>query len=133
MEQVEQAQGEKGVVPAIVIVDHGSRNAGANAVVEDLARQVQHRAGARASVHFAHMELGEPSLPAAIEACVAAGAQVVVVQPLFLAPGKHAARDIPELVADARRRHPEVEFRLGGVIGADPLLADMLWERSRSI
>lgn len=130
MAQSEQAA--SGAARAIVIVDHGSRKAGANAVVEEMARLVQSRAGARASVSFAHMELCEPSLPVAIEACVAAGARVVIVQPLFLAPGRHAAHDIPDLVAEARRRFPHVEFQLGRVIGADPLLADMLWARCNS-
>jgi sirohydrochlorin ferrochelatase len=134
VDQADQAQAARngGTVPAIVIVDHGSRNTGANAVVEDLARLVQSRAGAQAKVSFAHMELGEPSLPAAIEACVSGGARVVIVQPLFLAPGKHAAKDIPSIVSDARRRFPDVEFHLGGVIGADPLLADILWARCGS-
>ena len=114
---------------AIVIVDHGSRSEPANAVVEAIAAQVQSRAGSRAVVRFAHMELCEPSLPAAIDDCVAAGARKVVVQPLFLAPGRHAARDIPALVADAQRRHPTIAFELGRVIGADPLLAEMVCMR----
>lgn len=110
----------------IVIVDHGSRSGPANEVVVEVARLVQVRAGARASVRFAHMELCEPSLPAVLDECVASGASVIIVQPLFLAPGKHAARDIPELVSDARRRHPTVRFELGCVIGADPLLAEIV-------
>jgi sirohydrochlorin ferrochelatase len=114
---------------AIVIVDHGSRSGPANAVVAELAQLVQARAGAQALVHFAHMELCEPNLAVAIDACVAAGARVVSVQPLFLAPGKHASVDIPELVAAARRRHPSVAFELGRVIGADPLLAEILCAR----
>jgi len=114
---------------AIVIVDHGSRRDAANAVVADVARLVQVRAGERATVRFAHMEISEPALGSVIDECVAAGARRVIVQPLFLAPGKHAARDIPELVADARRRHPGVQLELGRVIGADPLLAEIVWSR----
>jgi sirohydrochlorin ferrochelatase len=113
----------------IVIVDHGSRRAAANAVVADVARLVQVRAGERAMVRFAHMEISEPALGAVIDECVSAGARRVIVQPLFLAPGKHAARDIPELVADARRRHTGVQIELGRVIGADPLLAEIVWSR----
>jgi sirohydrochlorin ferrochelatase len=114
---------------AIVIVDHGSRSGTANAVVADIARLVQVRAGTSAEVRFAHMELCEPSLPQVIDECVTAGATSVSVQPLFLAPGKHASRDIPELVEDARRRHPQVEFELGRVIGADPLLVEIVSTR----
>jgi sirohydrochlorin ferrochelatase len=113
----------------IVIVDHGSRSDPANAVVVEVARLVQVRAGVEAAVRFAHLELAEPSLPAVIDECVAAGARSVSVQPFFLAPGKHAGRDIPELVADAQRRHPHVRFELGRVIGADPLLAELVASR----
>jgi sirohydrochlorin ferrochelatase len=112
-----------------VIVDHGSRSGPANEVVAEVARLVQVRAGAHAAVHFAHMELCEPSLPAVIDECVSLGARIVTVQPLFLAPGKHASRDIPELVANAQRRHPAVRFELGCVIGADPLLAEIVAAR----
>lgn len=125
MDQSDPASIEK----AIVIVDHGSRNGPANAVVEEIARLVQARAGERALVRFAHMEICEPGLPTAIDDCVASGARRVVVQPLFLAPGRHAAHDIPALVADAQRRHPGVVFELGRVIGADPLLAEMVCAR----
>jgi sirohydrochlorin ferrochelatase len=110
----------------IVIVDHGSRSQPANAVVVEVARLVQVRAGAGVAVRFAHLELAEPSLPAVIDECVATGARAISVQPFFLAPGKHAGRDIPELVARAQRRHPHVRFELGRVIGADPLLAELV-------
>ncbi len=114
---------------AIVIVDHGSRQAAANAVVAEIAAEIQARAGERAAVSFAHLEAAEPSLMEAIERCVSAGAREVTVQPLFLAPGKHAARDIPEVLDTARRQHPDVSFTLGEVIGADPLLVELLARR----
>jgi len=118
-----------GIVRAIVIVDHGSRRAAANAVVVEIARLVQGRVGNRAGVRFAHMELCQPSLTQVIDECVNDGAHEVIVQPLFLAPGRHATRDIPALVDLARGRHPQVTFRVGEVIGADPLLAELVTSR----
>jgi sirohydrochlorin ferrochelatase len=114
---------------AIVIVDHGSRKEAANAVVMELARALQARAGERALVAWAHMEGADPPLQKAIDACVSRGALEVTVQPLFLVPGKHATRDIPELLAAARRRHSHVRFELGQVIGADPLLLELIARR----
>lgn len=114
---------------AIVIVDHGSRRAAANAVVAEIAQLVQARAGHRAIVRFAHMELCQPSLGHVIDECVRDGAREVLVQPLFLVPGRHAARDIPEQLELARARHPRVVFRLGEVIGADPLLGELVASR----
>jgi len=113
----------------IVIVDHGSRSAPANEVVIEIARLVQVRAGDQAAVRFAHLELEEPCLPRVIDECVAAGALSISVQPFFLAPGKHAGKDIPQIVADAQRRHPHVHFELGRVIGADPWLAQIVASR----
>lgn len=114
---------------AIVIVDHGSRRFEANEVVAELARLVQARVEGRAQVYWAHMELCEPSLQGAIDEAVALGAREVIVQPWFLAPGRHAAHDIPGLVAAARARHPGVVFRSGEVLGADPLLAELVVRR----
>jgi sirohydrochlorin cobaltochelatase len=114
---------------AIVIVDHGSREPLANEVVVEVARLVQARAGSRAVVRWAHMELCEPNLSLAIDEAVALGASLVIVQPLFLAPGRHAARDIPAMVDAARERHAGVTFQMGDVIGADPLLADLIVQR----
>ena len=114
---------------AIVIVDHGSRLSAANQVVEEVARLVRARVGERAAIHFAHMELCEPDLAQAIDAAVQAGASSVVIQPLFLVPGRHASRDIPALVDAARQRHVSVTFRMGDVIGADPLLAELILQR----
>lgn len=125
MARAEQADKSR----VIVIVDHGSRSALANEVVVEVARLVQARAGDRAEVRHAHLELQEPSLRRVIDECVAAGARIVSVQPFFLAPGKHAGQDIPELVAAARRQHPHVQFELGRVIGADPLLAELVASR----
>ena len=82
---------------ALVILDHGSRRAEAHAQLEALAASVRERAP-ELFVSVAHLELAEPSLADAVEACIAAGAQEVCVHPLFLAPGRHLADDVPRLV-----------------------------------
>jgi sirohydrochlorin ferrochelatase len=114
----------------LIIVDHGSRLADANAVVEQTARAVQAALGARALVRHAHMELAEPLLGTVLDEAVAGGAQEVVVVPLFLAPGKHAGADIPAAVARARARHTQVLFRITSVLGPDALLVDLVVKRA---
>lgn len=116
---------------AIVIVDHGSRQDAANAVVAKIAAEIEARAAGRATVCFAHLEAAEPGLSEAIDRCVSTGASEVMVQPLFLAPGRHATRDIPEILETARRRHPGVSLELGDVIGVDPLLVELLTRRCK--
>ena len=113
---------------AILIVDHGSRRAEANAQLDAVARDVRER-DPGAIVEIAHMELAPPSIADGLAACVAAGASDVVVHPFFLGPGNHTQNDIPRLVAEAAANHPEVKVRISGPLGPHPKLVDILLER----
>lgn len=113
---------------AILLVDHGSRRPEANAQLDTLAGLVRQRA-AGASVHVAHMELASPTIAEGFEACVASGADEIIVVPCFLAPGRHASEDIPRLVADAAAAHPDASWRVTDVLGAHPLLAELVLVR----
>jgi sirohydrochlorin ferrochelatase len=75
------------------------------------------------------MELAEPSVGTAFDACVSAGATTVVVAPYFLWPGNHWDRDIPALAAEAGRRHPGVRYLVAAPLGPHPLLGDIVEER----
>ena len=77
----------------------------------------------------AYLELAEPSIPAAIDSAIAAGATQVRLVPHFLGPGNHVMVDIPEIVAAARQRHPGIEVELSEYLGADPALIDLLAAR----
>lgn len=80
-------------------------------------------------VEPAHMELAEPSIATAFDACVARGADTVVVSPYFLLPGKHWTEDIPALTAEAAERHPGVRFLVTAPLGLHPLMAQVVDSR----
>jgi sirohydrochlorin ferrochelatase len=113
---------------AILLVDHGSRHAEANAQLERLAERLRERAPDRL-VRVAHLELAPPGIGEGIDACAAAGAEEVVVHPFFLAPGRHTTRDIPRLVAEAAARHPRLRVRVSEPLGDHPALVDVILER----
>ena len=112
----------------IVIVDHGSRLLDANRRHEEFVAEWQ-RARGLDIVEPAHMELAEPSVGTAVDACVSAGATTVVIAPYFLWPGRHWDRDIPALAAEASRRHPGVRHLVAAPLGPHPLLGDIVEER----
>lgn len=116
--------------PAILLVDHGSRRPEANAQLETLAGELRARAPDRL-VAVAHLELAEPTIAQAIDACVVAGATEVVVHPYFLSPGMHTSRDIPRIVAEAAARHPGLRARVSAPLGLHPKLVDVVLERVR--
>ena len=64
----------------IVIVDHGSHRAESNRRHEDFVAEWKLRSG-YTIVEAAHMELAEPSIGTAFDACVVAGATLLVVAP----------------------------------------------------
>jgi len=110
---------------ALVIIDHGSRRPEAHRHLEWIAEQV--RQGARdLDVFIAHLELAEPSLETAIEACARGGASDVLIHPLFLLPGRHLSRDLPSQVKDAAARHPGLRIRLTEPLGKQPGLAQLI-------
>jgi sirohydrochlorin ferrochelatase len=75
------------------------------------------------------MELAEPSIGQAFDQAVADGADSITIFPYFLAPGRHSRQDVPNLCAEAAKRHPEVHWHCAGPIGTDPHLADLVIDR----
>jgi sirohydrochlorin ferrochelatase len=77
-------------------------------------------------ITHAFLELTEPSISDGVAKLVDAGATQVVILPYFLAPGTHVVDDVPELVAVAKEKYPEVSFtvmsHLGGVDGMVDLI-----------
>jgi sirohydrochlorin ferrochelatase len=118
-----------GAARAILLVDHGSRRGEANAQLEAVAEALRPRAGG-AHVRIAHLEIAEPSLAAAIDACAAEGVAEIVLVPWFLGPGHHTTTDIPEQAAAAARRHAGLRVRIADPLGVHDKLLDVLLERA---
>ena len=114
----------------IVIVDHGSRRTESNRRHEALVEEWRAR-GVYPIVEPAHMELAEPSIRTAFDACVALGATTVVVAPYFLWPGNHWDRDIPALTASASAAHSGVRYSITAPLGPHPLLMEIVDDRIR--
>lgn len=116
----------------IIIVDHGSRLADSNRLLEEVAVLFARRFEDRYPiVEPAHMELAEPSITTAYSRCVQRGANRVIVCPFFLGPGKHWTQDIPRLAADAARQHPGTVYHVTHPLGVDDLILDLLEKRVR--
>ncbi len=110
---------------ALLIVDHGSRRPEAHAHLEWLADRVRERApGLR--VYVAHLELAKPGIEDAIEGCARDGVTRLAVHPLFLAPGRHVADDIPARLQRAAERHPGLVIQLLDTLGSQAEVADLI-------
>ncbi|QDU71986.1 CbiX/SirB N-terminal domain-containing protein [Mucisphaera calidilacus] len=112
----------------IVIVDHGSRRAASNKMLEDFVAGFEYEAEF-SIVEPAHMELAEPSISTAFDRCVERGATRVLICPYFLLPGKHWDQDIPQLATEAAKRHPDVPFVVTAPIGLHPMMKQVIHSR----
>lgn len=94
----------------------------------EVARLVKTQAGG-AIVEHAHMELAEPTVEQAFEACLAKGAEHVAVLPYFLAPGRHSTVDIPRLAAEAAGKFPGITYTVTEPLGIDWRMIDLVLRR----
>jgi sirohydrochlorin ferrochelatase len=115
---------------AVLLVDHGSREEAANAVLDALAAALGRRMP-EAAVHVAHLEIAAPGIAEVIDRCAAADVREVVICPCFVAPGRHASRDLPRIAEEASRRHPGLSITVAAPLGAHPALVEALADRIR--
>ena len=112
----------------VIVVDHGSRRAASNQMLLEIVAMFEQH-GEYAIVEPAHMELAEPSIGTAFARCVARGAQLIVVHPYFLLPGRHWDRDIPALTAQAADAFPHIPYLVTEPLGRHRLMAEIMAER----
>ncbi len=115
---------------ALILVDHGSVVKEANDMLAEIADMVKQSSREFDIVLYAHMELAEPKISQAFDACVAEGAKEIIVHPYFLAPGRHSTKDIPRMVKDAAKKHPQVSYRITEPLGIHPKIIDVILERA---
>lgn len=116
----------------LLIIDHGSRKPDANDMLAEVARMVQEMSNFQI-VHYAHMELAEPTIQQGFDACVTEGAEEVIVHPYFLSPGRHSTSDIPRMVAEAAKRHPHVCFQVTEPLGLHSKIGELILERIQDL
>lgn len=113
---------------AVIIVDHGSRRAASNHMLEQFGEVFQLGTGHKI-VEVAHMEIAEPSILQAVAKCVERGATSIVIAPYFLSRGRHIQTDIPALVEEARVEFPDIKCTIADPIGIDQMVVRVIESR----
>lgn len=113
---------------AILLMAHGSRIAEANDAVHEIARMVKNFADYDI-VEVSFRENHSPNIQEGIDACVAQGAQRILLVPYFLYLGAHVQEDLPKEMEQARQRHPGVEMTMGRHLGVHKRLAKLVIDR----
>jgi sirohydrochlorin cobaltochelatase len=96
---------------ALVLFAHGSRDAR----WAEPFQTIQQKLAARkpgATIAIAFLELMSPSLPDAVDRLAASGHKRVMIAPLFMGQGAHLRRDVVNIVAELRERHPGLDLAI---------------------
>lgn len=113
---------------AILLMAHGSRIPEANDAAREIAAKVKKMTGFDiVEVSFREQHL--PNIQQGVDRCVEQGAQRILLVPYFLYMGAHVLEDLPEELAEARKRHPGIEMVLGKHLGVHDKLAEIVVER----
>lgn len=118
----------------VILVGHGSKEPYNKETLEFFAALLKDK------YHFvasAFMQINSPNIPETIRRAIEAGAERIVVMPIFLSRGIHTDYDIPEMLGlekGERKKIIKVDGReitlvYGEPLGKDPRLLDVILDR----
>jgi len=112
-------------VTGCVFFCHGARDENWRKPFEAILSQYEAaQPGQAAALGF--LELMSPSFEDAVAKVIHQGVNHVRVVPLFLAPGRHTRRDLPQLIAQEQARWPDVSFSVVPTLTEIPTVRDAI-------
>ena len=103
----------------IILFGHGSRSAEYVRPFERIQAAMCGREP-QVPVELGFLELTRPGLLESIECLVGRGVDHIVIVPIFIGPGRHVLKDLPQLAGDAMDRHPGLDIVLAAPVGEVP-------------
>ncbi len=119
----------------IILIGHGSPKKDANNVeiMAGLLHNALHPGCPDRCVRAAYMQFAQPDITAVIDACVAEGADRIIVHPFFLYAGVHVTKDIPTAIDEARKKYTAVEFVYTEPLGVHENLVRIVLDRINAV
>ena len=120
----------------ILLFAHGARDPNWARPFETVADRLRARAAASGDeVELADREFMSPSIAKAAADLVRKGCTRITVVPLFLGAGGHVRKDLPQLLDDMARQHPDIRWTLSPAVGETDVLiqglVDAAWQLSQ--
>lgn len=101
---------------AILICGHGSKNKSSTNAFLGLFSTIKSEY-ATYQVEYGFIEYSLPSIENKLEELIKSGIKEIVIVPIILFTGVHIKYDIPFIINEARKKHPDVRIKLSGYIG----------------
>ncbi len=116
----------------LIILGHGSKAPEATQTLAAVTAMVRDRV-VYDRVSYASLQISKPALDEVVKTMVEDGITEIFVVPFLIAVGVHVKSDIPAELDALGREYPHVKMRLGGPLGADPRLAEIVVDRVKEM
>ena len=112
----------------LLLIGHGSRDEEAVAEYNQFAGVIAEQLNM--PVHACFLEFSDPPIVEGVKTSIEAGATRIVALPLFLGPAGHQKNDVPAIINWAKAEWPQLEFKYGTPLGAQPQIIEALAQRA---
>jgi len=113
----------------ILIVGHGSPRPQANEGFIGLVGRIAARLGGQVPILPTFFSIARPSLQEQVALLAGQGVRRIVLMPYFLYRGQHVFKDIPSLLEECKRNHPQVAIEFLPTLENEPGLEDIVVDR----
>ena len=117
--------------PALLLIGHGSRDAGGVREFRRLANRLYAALPGRVCVS-SFLELAAPSLQEGVKLLLQQGVGAITVLPVMLLAAGHLKNDIPGKLKVIQAEHPQLNITLGTELGVHPPMLQAARERIES-
>jgi sirohydrochlorin ferrochelatase len=116
----------------ILLLAHGSREGDTEKTMRVITEYVKAELQ-NDMIEEAYLQFRDKNLEKGLLSLIERGADEIKVIPYFLFEGVHIKEDIPAELEAFKERFPNVSIAMGGTLGADRRLAEIIADRVRQI
>jgi sirohydrochlorin ferrochelatase len=113
----------------IVLAGHGSREKEAILQFQEMAALLS--SSQKGILKCGYLEFEPPAIGESIDRAILKGARAVIVLPAMLNAAHHVKRDIPIIIEEAKKRHPEIPIYYGKHLDLHPKIVALYQMRIR--
>ncbi|SLM32246.1 putative Sirohydrochlorin cobaltochelatase [Desulfamplus magnetovallimortis] len=112
---------------ALILLAHGSRREASAIEIKKLAESLEKLAEGKFDiVRAAFIQFCGPSFNEVVEELKNHEVNKMVVLPYFISAGNHVVKDIPELIAEAKIKNPDITFKVTEHFGRFSALKELI-------
>ncbi len=112
----------------LLIVGHGSLRPNSATGMQRVATWIRERAP-NFAIEAGFLNFGEPNVSDSASALAKKGVRRIFVQPYFLTTGQYVKQELPRQIKDLRDICPDLNFRLGPVLGEHSSVPGLLYSQ----